>query len=145
MEKLSHNMHMKLQEMCDCYIDSDYLSEIKRSAAGQGADMEEAALKYFALCILETLTQKALQLSVKKKKDKMKVTIASQHEKITLPPPTDEIGGEIFKIMREITHLDQERGEMPLALGLRNGRVDVQVKIKKKEEEESMKLVFPEL
>ena len=145
MEKISRNLHAKLQEMCDCYMDTDYLVEMKKPLTGQGADLEEDAIKYLALSILETLTQKAYQLSVKKKKDKLKVAIALQHEKITLPSPAHEVGGKIFDIMREITHLDKEKGECPLALGLRSGRVDLQVKMKKKGDEESMKLLFPEL
>jgi hypothetical protein len=34
---------------------------------------------------------------------------------------------------------------MALALGLRSGQVDLQVKVKKKKDEETMQLLFPEL
>ena len=145
MEKLSHNLHMKLQEMCDCYMDTDFQAEIKRPIDVNSATLEEEALKYFALIILYTLTVKAQKLSVKKKKGAWKVTVTSSHEKKSLSSPPEEIGTKIFEIIRAITHIDQDNGEMALAFGLRNGRVDLLVKVKKADDEESMKLLFPEL
>lgn len=145
MEKLSHNFHTKLQEMCDCYLDTDFQAEINQPIAVHSATLEEDAFKYFALLILYTLTVKARQLSVKNKKGGVKVTVTSPHEKKSLTPPPEAIAAKMFEIIRAITHIEHANGEMPLAFGLRNGRVDLQVKVKKSEDEESMKLSFPEL
>ena len=145
MEKLSHNLHMKLQEMCDCYMDSDFLAELKREIPVESTTLEEEALRYFALLILYTVTTKAQQLKVKRKKGELKVIVTSLHEKKTLTPPPEEIVNKIFEIIRAITHIETDNGEMPLALGLRREQVDLQVKVKKAEDEETMKLLFPEL
>lgn len=144
MEKLSLNFHMKLQEMCDCYMDTDFLAEIKHPIDVQSTNLEEEAIRYFALLILYTLTEKAQQLTVKKQKGTLKVTVDAVHEKNVLPPPPKEIADKLFEIIRAIIHIDTDNGEMALALGLRSGQVDLQVKVKRKEDEESMQLLFPE-
>ena len=144
MEKLSHNLHAKLQEMCDCYMDTDYLPELKRAVTSTADDLEENSIKYLALAILEVLTQKAGKLKIKKK-DKVTVEITSSDEKITLPAPTGEMAGKIFEIVRSITHIEGDKGESELAFGLRNGRIDLTAKLSKKEGKESLKLIFPEL
>lgn len=145
MEKLSHNFHMKLQEMCDCYMDTDFLAEIKHPIDVQSTTLEAEAIRYFALLILYTLTVKAQKLKVKRQRGTLKVTVDGLHEKKILPPPPEEIADKIFEIIRAITHIEHDNGEMDLALGLRSGQVDLQVKVKKKEDEESMQLLFPEL
>ena len=145
MEKLSHNFHMKLQEMCDCYMDTDFLAEVKRPIDIQSATLEVEAIRYFALLILYTLTVKAQQLTVKKQRGTLKVTVDALQEKKILPPPPEEIVDKIFEIIRAITHIEKDNGEMALALGLRSGQVDLQVKVKKKKDEETMQLLFPEL
>lgn len=144
MEKLHRNFHLKLQEMCDCYMDTDYLPELDRTVASKGGDIEENSVKYLALAILEALTQKAKKLTLKKS-DKIKVKVSSFDEKIELPAPTDDMVDKIFEIMRAIIHLDDRKGESALAFGLRSGQVDLTVKLKKKEGKESLKLIFPEL
>ena len=144
MEKLNRNFHLKLQEMCECYLDTDYLPELKRAVTSEVDDLEENSIKYLALAILEALTQKAMKLTVKKK-EKVKVTVSSFDEKITLPAPTSEMADKIFEITRAITHIEDAKGESQLAFGLRNGQMDLTVKLKKKGAAESLKLIFPEL
>ena len=98
-----------------------------------------------ALSILYTLTIKAQELSVTRKNEEVKVTVYSQPEKRDLPPPPVMIADKMFEIIRGITHLDSDKGEMPLTLGLRNDQVDFQVTVRRSEDEESMNLLFPEL
>jgi hypothetical protein len=62
-----------------------------------------------------------------------------------LPTPPGEIADKIFEIMRSITHLEEQKGREPFSLGLRDGRMELGVKVKKKEEKESLKLSFPAL
>lgn len=145
MEKLIRNFHVKLQEMCDCYLDSDFLAELARPLNVQSAVVEEEGMRYFALLILYTLTVKAQQLSVKKKKGAITVTVTSLREKKTLTPPPAEIAAKVFEIMRAITHIEKDKGELALAFGLRGEQVDLLVKLKKTDDEESMKVLFPEL
>lgn len=145
MEQLSRNFHSKLQEMCDCYLDSDFLAELARPIDVTSVSMEDEALRYFALLILYTLTVKAQQLTVKKKDGTVTVTVSSLNEKQRLAPPPIEVASKVFEIIRAITHIEKDKGELTLALGLRNERGDLQVKLKRTEEGESLKVLFPEL
>jgi len=140
--KDARNLHTRLQEMCDCYMDTDYGKELKKMASGIGEDLEEEALKYLALSILFTITNSGKKLSIKRKKRKQKVTVKAQ-EKMALPSPTPEITEKIFEIMRSITHLEGERGKEPFSLGLRDSRVELEITLKKKDDEESLKFSFP--
>lgn len=144
MEKLDRNLHVRLQEMCDCYLETDYLPELERTVISGAQDLEENSLKYLALAILEALTQKAGKLKIKKKEE-VKATISAFDEKITLPPPTKEMADQIFAIMRAITHLEDAKGESLLAFGLRSGQLEITVKLKKKEGKESLSFIFPAL
>ena len=103
MEKLSLNFHMKLHEMCDCYMDTDFLAEMMHPFDVQ-TTLEENAIRYFALLILYTLTEKAQQLTVKKLKGTLKVTVDAVHEKKVLPPPPGEIADKIFEIIRAYSY-----------------------------------------
>jgi len=144
MEKISRNYHARLQEMCDCYMETDYRKEMEVMASQSSVDMEEDALKYLALSILYATTEKAKKLSFKKKKGEPKVTVKAE-ERMELPTPPGEIADKIFEIMRSITHLEEQKGREPFSLGLRDGRMELGVKVKKEEKKESLKLSFPGL
>lgn len=146
MEKLSHNLHKKLQEMCDCYMNTDFKAELEAMAGKTGENLEEEATKFLALAILLAVSEKAGKLSIKMKKEEVKVGLAAE-EKISLPSPALEIAVEIFRIMRAITHIEEDKGNLPISLGLRNSSVEVQVKLKRDAEKgkESLKLKFPKL
>ena len=144
MEKISRNYHARLQEMCDCYMETDYRKEMEVMASESSVDLEEDALKYLALSILYATTEKAKKLSFKKKKGEPKVTVKAE-EKMELPTPPGEIADKIFEIMRSITHLEGEKGREPFSMGLRDGRMELGVKVEKEEDTESLKLSFPGL
>lgn len=145
MERLSHNYHAKLQEMCDCFMDTNYPVEMSRPLDIQSANLEEEGMRYFALLILYTLTVKARQLSLKRKEGKVKVSVDIGQEKKTLPPPPEPIVAKIVEIVRAITDIEDDHGETDFSLGLRGTQVELRIKVKRKEGGESVKLVFPEL
>ena len=144
MERMSRNYHARLQEMCDCYMETDYRMEMVKMASERSPDLEEDALKYLALSILYATTEKARKLSFKKKRGEPKVTVKAE-EKMELPLPPGEIADKIFEIMRSITHLEGEKGREPFSLGLRDGRMELSVKVEKEEDKESLKFSFPAL
>ena len=144
MERISRNYHAKLQEMCDCYMETDYRKEMEVMASESSADVEEDALKYLALSILYATTEKARKLSFKKKENEPKVTVKAE-EKMELPTPPGKIADKIFEIMRSITHLEGEKGREPFSLGLRDGSMELNVKVEKEEDKESLKFSFPAL
>ena len=128
MEKISLNYHLKLQEMCDCYMETDFLAAMQGMAGSESKDVEEDAIKYLALAIMFAITRKAEKLSFKKKGDELKTTIKNGFKE-ELPVPSVEIMDKVFEIMRTILHIEEDKGEMEFSLGLRSGEVNVMVKV----------------
>jgi len=143
MEIHDPNYHLKLIEMCDCYLETDYATQIQKMAGGPSKDIDEDAVKYLALAIMYAVTEKAQKLSLKKKAENISVTVKSDGEKLSLRPPFPELFDRIIAIIRTILHLEDDKGAMPLSLGLRNGQLDVQVKLERSGDKESLKLKFP--
>jgi len=144
MEKLSLNYHLKLQEMCDCYMETDFLPTMKQMTKVESEDIEEDAIKYLALAIMFAITEKAEKLSFKQKGDESSAKIKND-EKITLPVPSTAVFGKIFEIMRAILHIEEDEGKMEFSLGLRTGEVDATVQMTKEDSKQSLKIKFPQL
>jgi hypothetical protein len=144
MEKLSRNYHLKLQEMCGCYLETNFQEQLSAMASHKSDDVEEDAFKYLSLAILAALTEKAKKLSFKKSKDSTKITIKAKERKIELPVPSQDLIDKIIAITRAITHLEEDKGECPLVLGLQNDQVELNVKVKKDKGRESIKFEFPD-
>jgi hypothetical protein len=144
MEKIQLNYHLKLQEMCDCYMETDFLANMQGMVGAESKDLEEDAVKYLALTVLYAITRKAAKLTIKKKGDDLSVRIKAD-EKEDLPQPSAVVADKVFQIMREILHIDEEKGEMDLSLGLRTGEVNVHVKVKGQGDKQSLKIKLPTL
>lgn len=144
MEIHDPNLHLKLMEMCDCYLGTDYAATIQKVADSPSADIQEDALRYLALALLFTLTEEGRQLSLKRKNDKITVTVKHDAEKIALRPPAKSLFNRIIAIMRAILHLEEDKGSMPLTLGLKNDRIEVQVKLERTGDKEILKVRFPD-
>ena len=144
MEKLSLNYHLKLQEMCDCYMETDFLPVMEKMAGAASKDIEEDAIKYLALAIMFAITQKAEKLSLKQDGDELSARIKNG-EKQVLPVPSAAVAAKVFEIMRTILHIEADKGELELSLGLRSGEVNVRVKVEKKKDGETLKIKFPKL
>ena len=142
MEKLSLNYHLKLQEMCDCYMETDFLPTMQRMAGAESADLEEDAVKYLALAIMFAITEKAEKLSLKKKDGELNAKIKNGG-KVTLPVPSAAVFDKIFEIMRTILHIEADEGKMEFSLGLRSGEVNVTVKVARDGNKQSLKINFP--
>ncbi len=144
MDIAERNYHLKLQEMCDCFMETDFKKQLHGTAGQDPADVEESAVKYLALAIMYAITERATKLSFKKKDDKITAKMKSEAE-ITIPPPSAPQFAKVVEIVRAILHIDTDKGEMPLALGLRSGNIELQVKTKRKPGKESLKIEFPAL
>ena len=68
MEIHDPNLHLKLIEMCDCYLETDFKAQIQRTAKAATDDLDEDSSKYLALTIMYALTEKAQKLTYKSKK-----------------------------------------------------------------------------
>jgi hypothetical protein len=144
MEKLTINYHLKLQEMCDCYMETDYLAAMQGMVGAETKDVDEDAVKYLALAMLYAITRKAEKLSIKKKDGESSVRIKAE-QKEDLPQASAAVLDKVFQVIREILHIEEAKGEMELSLGLRTGEVNVQVKVKGEGDKQSLKVKFPKL
>ena len=143
MEKIRLNYHLKLQEMCDCYMETDFLAAMQGMAGADSKDIEEDGVKYLALALMYAISQKAEKLSFKKKGEELKAKI-NNGSKEKLPVPSVAVLDKVFEIMRGILHIEEDKGEMEFSLGLRSGEVDVIVKVDREDGKESLKIKFPQ-
>jgi hypothetical protein len=133
--------HKRVQEMCDCYATTDPLKEM--STIGADADKQEAAYKWLALAALHGVNENAEKISVIKRKDGG-VKVLAEYRKSELPTPDAALADKIVEAVGEIAHMEGEKGKTPLALGIRDSSIDLNVKIKKKDEGRKVTIKFPE-
>jgi hypothetical protein len=138
--KEKRNLHLKVQELCDCYATTDPLKEM--SALGQDKDKEEAALKWLALAALHGVNHNAESITVSRN-TKGQVKVVARYRETELPSPSSEVGQKIMSAVREITHIEGDTGKTVLALGMRNDSLELKVKIKVKGEQEKVAIEFP--
>ena len=139
--KEKRNLHLKVQELCDCYATTDPLKEM--SNVKNDADKDEAALKWIALSALHGINSNAKKISITRSKNG-NVTVNATYREAELPSPEQEVGGNIIEAIRDITHIEGDKGKMPLSLGIRESSVDLTVKLKSKDGFERVTLKFPE-
>ncbi len=139
--KDERNLHLKVQEMIDCYATTDPLKEM--SEIQTDSDQEEAAIKWLALAALHGVNANAKKISITKAPDG-EVTVTAKYRKSELPTPGAEVSRRIFSDIREITHIEGEEGKMPLSLGIRDASLQLQVKLKSEDDGEKVTLKFPE-
>ena len=134
------SLHLKVQELCECYATTDPLKEM--SELQKGEEKEEAALKWLALAILHGVNANAKTISLSRSKDG-KVKVTGEYRKTDLPDPGYEIGGEIIEAVKGITHLKGDKGQSDWAVGILDGSLEMKVNLKKQDDMESVSLEFP--
>jgi hypothetical protein len=139
--KEKRNVHLKVQELCDCYATNDPLKEM--SIVKNDQDKEEAALKWLALAALHGVNDNAEEITVTRSSDG-NVQVRAKYRESELPSPGSDVGAGIMEAVREITHIEGQKGKMPLALGIRNDSIELQVKMKEKEGKTKVTIKFPE-
>lgn len=139
--KEKRNLHLKVQELCDCYATNDPLKEM--SVLKNETDTEEGALKWLALAALHGINNNANQISITKAKDG-RIKVLAEYRVTELPSPGTVIGESIIDAIREITHIEGDKGKTLLALGIRENSIDIKVKVKSKDDGQRVTLEFPE-
>ncbi len=140
--KDKRSLHLKVQEMCNCYLTTDPLKEMSNIQKAPEADVEESAVKWLALAILHGITENAKKISLSVEKDGT-VSVKAKYRKADLPAPPADIGNKILEIIREITHIEAPEGKLPLSVGIRDSSTEVLIEVKKDEEGEKLTLKFP--
>jgi len=149
MIKDDRNYHQRLQEFCDCYMETDPKKELEKAAKGfsgdPGGNLDELALKFLGLGIFYGASEKAKKISIQRSKDgKVYFTVESRGQ-YQLPPPSTQLADQIISIARSITHLEEDRGKEPVSLGLRNDRMDITFQFDRKAGEEIFSILLPEV
>jgi len=139
--KDTESLHKHVQEMVDCYSTTDPLREM--SVLKNDVDRNEAAVKWLALAALHGVNQNADKITITRDNEN-RVKVVAEYRETELPSPETDVGERIFAAVREITHIEGEKGKTGLALGMRDSSLDLQVKIKKKDYGEKITLKFPE-
>jgi len=136
------NLHLKVQEHIDCFGDTDYLKEM--STVQNDEDTSEAALKWLALAALHGINANAEKITLKQEAGDGIPNVSAQYRKSQLPTPGPDVGREIIKTIQSITHIEGEKGKMPLALGIRDSNVDLEIKFKTEDGKTKISIEFPE-
>jgi hypothetical protein len=136
--KDSGSLHLKVQELCDCYATNDPLKEM--STIQEDADKNEAALKWLALVALHGVNANAKKITLYKDKEG-NISVVAKYRETDLPSPGSEIGANVFSAIREITHIEEE-GKLPLALGIRESSIEANVKLKSDKKGEKLTIKF---
>ena len=131
--------HQRMQELCDCFVETDPLKEM--ALLGMYADKEEAALKWLALAILHGVDRGAKQISLERTRDGV-VKAEAEYRDRELPTPGAEIGARVMEAARQISHIEDEKGEMPLAVGIRDSSIEILMEVERKAGKEKITLKF---
>ncbi len=139
--KDERNLHLKVQELCDCFATTDPLREMSQISSDSGE--EEIALKWLALAALHGVNSNARKITLSRSENG-NVRVTAEYRPSELPSPGADVGEQIFAAIREITHIDADKGKTRLALGMRDSSIDLEVKIKSKKAHEKISLKFGE-
>lgn len=138
--KDSSSLHLKVQELCDCFATSDPLKEM--STIKKEEEHDEAALKWLALAVLHGINSNAEKIQISEDKDGS-IQVSAKYRKATLPSPGSAIGKKVIETIRNITHLEKAKGATPLAFGFRNNSMELYVSAKDKKGEKKVTIEFP--
>ena len=138
--KEKRNIHLKVQELCDCYATNDPLKEM--SEIKGDSDQDEAAAKWLALAALHGVNDNAKEVSIRRSPDG-NIKVTAKYREAELPSPGAEIGAKIINAVREITHIEGGKGKSPLALGIREDSIELKIKMKSKDKGERVTIKFP--
>ncbi|MBU0675846.1 MAG: hypothetical protein KJ950_14505 [Proteobacteria bacterium] len=133
------NLHLKLQEMCDCYLETDYRTLLTTISSRAGADLDEEALRYLGLALMHIITEQATKLTLKQEGTAIRVKVKNDGNKEELPIPSAPLFAAMVKLVRGILHFEGGGGESLLSLGLRSGSVDLLVALQENGGEISLK------
>lgn len=138
--KDKRSLHLEVQEHIDCFAGTDPLKEM--SEITRDKDKDQAALKWLALAALHGINSNAKKISVRTTMDGT-TTVLAKYRKAELPSPGGEIGRKIIEAVRKITHFEEDKGKGPLALGVRNDSIELDIKVERDSESETITLKFP--
>lgn len=139
--KESSSLHLKVQELCDCFATTDPLKEMSKIVNEK--DPAEAALKWLALAVLHGINNNAESISLRRDNEGG-VKVVAKYRKTELPSPGSAIGESVIEAIRGITHIENPKGKSALAFGFRNNSLELEVSTQEKKGERRVTIEFPE-
>ena len=147
MIKDDRSTHLKLQEFCDCFMETDFKKELelasKGVSGGPGGDPDELPLKFLGLTVLYGANEEAKKILLQKStegKVLFSVEVRGNYQLFALGAVLAE---RIFSLARSMVHLDKDQGKIPLSLGLRNDRMELMLEFDRKGGSETFSITFP--
>lgn len=134
------SLHLEVQEHIDCFAGTDPLREMSEIAKDR--DKDQAALKWMALAVLHGINFNAKKISLTTASDGT-VSVIAKYRNAGLPSPGADIGKKIIEAVRQITHFEGDEGKGPLALGVRNDNLEINVEVERGEDGERVAFKFP--
>ncbi len=134
------NIHLKVQELCDCFASTDPLKGM--SDIGRVPEEDEAALKWIALAVLHGINSNAEKISLTTTSDG-KVRVSAEYRKGELPSPGPAVGKKVIEAMRAMTHIEKHKETMTLAFGIRNNSMDLKIKSRHEGGDDRITITFP--
>ncbi|MFA5905567.1 MAG: hypothetical protein WC836_16675, partial [Desulfobacula sp.] len=107
------NLHLKVQEFCDCFSTTDPLKEM--SELKNDKNSLDAALKWLALSVLHGINNNAKEITIRQE-DEGKVSVIAEYRNAELPSPGPEVAAGIFEAVREMTHIEDDKGSIKFAM-----------------------------
>ena len=95
--KEKRNLHLKVQEMCDCYATGDPIKEM--SVVKNEEDKDEAAVKWLALVALHGINNNAEEITITRSSEG-NVRVVAEYRESELPTPGLEVGAKIVDAIR---------------------------------------------
>jgi len=137
------SLHMKVQEQCDCYANTDPLSEM--AGLIKEHDSEEGALKWLALAVLHGIDRNAEKITIRCTAEG-EVSVTAKYRKTELPSPPTQIGRKVFDVVKGITHIEGDKGKSPVVIGIRDSSIELEMKLDRDgaKGEEEVVLKFPD-
>ncbi len=138
--KDTENLHLKVQELCDCFSTTDPLKEM--SELKNDRNSLDAALKWLALSVLHGVNNNAKEISIRQDDDGT-VSVMAEYRDTELPSPGPEVAANIFEAVREMTHIDDDKGKTVFAMGIRDSSLDLSISVKNKNGNRKISIKFP--
>ena len=135
------SLHLKVQEQADCFVTSDLLSEMAGLIKEQ--DSEEGALKWLALAVLHGIDKNAQKISLRRDADGG-ISVIAKYRESELPKPPSPIGRKVFDVVRDITHIEGDKGKVPVSIGIRDSSIELEMKLDRNGGGEEVVLNFPD-
>ncbi len=127
--KDEQSYHSLLQQNIDCYLETVPAEQLREWADREwqeepGIGVDEQALKYLALVIVDALESRAHRIVLEKG---CPVLIAAGDGEHMLPAAPESILARGLEMLRDICGMEGGRSSGRLALGIRNDSLELQI------------------